>query len=157
MNPQILTEKEEAVARRIQGDIPVEKRPFQTIGEAIGLQEEDVIAIIDRLKRQDVIRKFAAIARHQRVGYGKNAMVVWAVPAASCQATGQTFARFKEITHCYERTPPFEGRYNLFTMIHFRNDAPDNLLQRLANLSGITDFKILPTIEEFKKSSMAYF
>jgi DNA-binding Lrp family transcriptional regulator len=157
MQSSILTEEDKEVARHIQGDIPVDNHPFQVIGDAVGLSEEKVIATVNRLKQQGVIRKFSAIVRHQRVGYEKNAMVVWAVPAASCDVTGKIFASCKEITHCYERTPPFEGRYNLFTMIHFRNDKPDDLIQRLADLSEIRDYKILLSIEEFKKSSMVYF
>jgi len=113
--------------------------------------ETEVVNIIDRLKRQGIIRKFVAILRHQQAGYEKNAMVVWAVPKSACEATGHLFASFKEITHCYERTPPFEGRYNIFTMIHFRKDKPDEFIQQLALLAGIADFKVLLSIEEFKK------
>ena len=123
----------------------------------MGSTEPEVIRIIDRLKQQGVIRKFVAILRHQQAGYEKNAMVVWAVPATACDATGRLFASFKEITHCYERTPPFEGKYNLFTMIHFRKNRPDDLIQQLAHLAGVDDFKILYSVEEFKKSSMSYF
>jgi siroheme decarboxylase len=157
MQTYLLTEQEKDLARRIQGDIPVESRPFHTIGKAVGLNEGEVIAAINRLKHLGIIRKFAAIVRHQRVGYEKNAMVVWAVPEAACEKTGQFLATFKEITHCYARVPPFEGRYNLFTMIHFRKENPEEFVQRLATLSGIGDYKILLSEEEFKKSSMAYF
>jgi len=157
METSSLTEEEKALARQIQGDIPADKRPFLKIGEILRLHEDEVIAIIQRMKQQGLIRKFAAIVRHQKVGYEKNAMVVWAVPQGACEATGQQFASFPEITHCYERTPPFEGKYNLFTMIHFRKDKPEKLIERLATLSGIRDYKILLSVEEFKKSSMAYF
>jgi siroheme decarboxylase len=157
MQSPMLTVKDKEVARHIQGDIPVDKHPFQMIGDAVGLSEAKVLAIVNRLKRQGIIRKFCAIVRHQRVGYEKNAMVVWAAPETSCEVTGKMFASCREITHCYERKPPFEGRYNLFTMVHFRNDNPDDLIQKLADLSGIRDYKILLSIEEFKKSSMVYF
>ena len=157
MKSSILTDKERELAGYVQGDIPIHKRPFQAIGDAIGLDETEVVNIIDRLKRQGIIRKFVAILRHQQAGYEKNAMVVWAVPKSACEATGHLFASFKEITHCYERTPPFEGRYNIFTMIHFRKDKPDEFIQQLALLAGIADFKVLLSIEEFKKSSMTYF
>lgn len=157
MKSPALTEKDKALARQIQGDIPLEKRPFRVIGKTVCISEDDVITSINRLKRQGCIRKFAAIVRHQRVGYEKNAMVVWAVPETECEATGQLFASFKEITHCYERTPPFEGKYNLFTMVHFRKDPPEKLIRELATLSGIRDFQVLFSVEEFKKSSMSYF
>jgi len=157
MQAYVLTEPERELARRIQGDLPIEKRPFRAIGETIGLGEEDVISAIGHLKDLGVIRKFAAIVRHRRVGYERNAMVVWSVPVEKCESVGKRFAAFKEITHCYERAPAFKGKYNLFTMIHFRTDSAQNFIQELATLSGIDDFLILESEEEYKKSSMAYF
>ena len=153
----MLTEKEKEIARHIQGEIPLVRRPFQQIGAAVGLAEEEVMDVIRSLKQRGVIRKIAAIVRHQRVGYEKNAMVVWAVPSERCETVGQLFATFKEITHCYERTPPFEGKFNIFTMVHFRTGDPGQLIKELAIRAGIADFRILTSIEEFKKSSMAYF
>jgi siroheme decarboxylase len=152
-----LSGKEKELARYIQGDIPIEKRPFRTIGKAVGLAEEEVIAAINRLKHHKIIRKFAAIVRHQRIGYDKNAMVVWAVPDEACEKTGRLFAGFRQISHCYVRTPPFEGRYNLFTMIHFLRGNPEEFVRHLAALSGIGDYRILLSDEEYKKSSMTYF
>jgi siroheme decarboxylase len=157
MKDGILSEKEKDLARQIQGDIPIDNRPFRTIGRAVGLQEEEVISSINRLKQLKIIRKFAAIVRHQRVGYERNAMVVWAVPDEACETTGRLFAGFRQISHCYVRTPPFEGRYNLFTMIHILNGDPEEFVQHLATLSGIGDYRILLSEEEYKKSSMTYF
>lgn len=153
----MLTDKEREIARRIQGDIPLVPRPFEEIGAAVGSSGEEVMAVVRRLKEEGVIRKIAAIVRHQRVGYEKNAMVVWAVPPERCEAVGRLFATFREITHCYERTPPFEGRFNIFTMVHFKGGDPGEQIAALASRSGIADFRILTSVEEFKKSSMAYF
>ncbi len=152
-----LTPPEADVARRLQGDIPLSDRPFQIIAEETGLTEADVLAITDRLRAQGIIRKFGAIVRHQLAGYTRNAMVVWAVPPAQLAAVGKRLASFPEITHCYERTPAFEGKYTLFTMIHFRQDANEDLLSRIAAAAGVGDYKLLKSIEEFKKISMEYF
>jgi len=157
MKQSNLTEKEKGIARHLQGDLYIESHPFRTLGDALGLEEEEVIRTINHLKQQGIIRKITAIVRHQRVGYEKNAMVVWAVPSDRTEAVGLLFASFKEISHCYERTPPLDGRYNLFTMVHIRKDKPADLIQRLAVRSGIHDFKVLLSVEEFKKSSMTYF
>ncbi len=157
MKQTSLTEKEKEIARHLQGDLFIERRPFMTVADAVGLDEDEVILTINRLKQQGIIRKFAAIIRHQRAGYEKNAMIVWAVPADRAEAIGQIFASFGEISHCYERMPPLEGKYNLFTMVHFRRDKPEDLIQHLADCAGVSDFKVLESVEEFKKTSMAYF
>jgi siroheme decarboxylase len=152
-----LTPMETAVARRLQGDIPIAERPFQKIADEVGLTEEKVLAIADDLRRQGIIRKFGAIVRHQLAGYTRNAMVVWAVPPDQLDDVGKRLASFPEITHCYERRPAFEGRYTLFTMIHFRKDADKDLLGKIAAAAGVGDYKLLRSIEEFKKISMEYF
>lgn len=152
-----LTPAEANVARRLQGDIPLTERPFQKIAEEIGLTEAEVLAIAGGLRTQGVIRKFGAIVRHQLAGYTHNVMVVWAVPSEQLDAVGKRLASFPEITHCYERVPAFEGKYTLFTMVHFRQDADRNLLGKIAAAAGIGDYKLLKSIEEFKKISMEYF
>ena len=153
----MLTETEKTVAKYIQGDISLAKRPFKHIGEETGLSEEEVIGTINDLKKKEIIRKFGAILRHQKVGIVKNAMVIWAVPEERCEAIGNILTSLREITHCYERVPPFEGEYNLFAMMHFRDDDPQRLIQEISLQTGIKDYIVLETEEEFKKSSMEYF
>ena len=152
-----LSPKEADVARLIQGDIPLTRRPFQRIAEAAGLTEEEILSLIEGLRERGIIRKFAAIVRHQKVGYTHNVMVIWAVPTEQTEAAGRTFSSFAEVTHCYERTPPFAGRYNLFTMVHFRNEADEVLLEKMAAAVDVSDFRVLRSLEEFKKNSMEYF
>ena len=153
----VLSPQEADVARLIQGDIPLTGRPFQRIAETAGLTEREVLSLAGGLRERGIIRKFVAIVRHQKVGYTHNIMVLWAVPPAQAEAAGKAFSSFEEVTHCYERTPPFAGRYNLFTMTHFRNEADEVLLREMAAAAGVADFRVLQSLEEFKKNSMEYF
>jgi len=153
----VLSPQEADVARLIQGDIPLTGRPFQRIAETAGLAEEEVLSLAGGLRKRGIIRKFAAIVRHQKVGYTHNVMVLWAVSPAHAAAAGKAFSSFEEVTHCYERTPPFAGRYNLFTMVHFRSEADEVLLTGMATAAGVVDFRVLRSLEEFKKNSMEYF
>jgi DNA-binding Lrp family transcriptional regulator len=154
---KVLSPREAEVARMIQGDIPLAPRPFQQIAQTVGLTEEEALVIAAGFRERAIIRKFAAIVRHQKVGYNHNVMVIWAVPPERTEAAGNTFASFEEVTHCYERTPPFAGRYNIFTMIHFKQETDEVLLNRMAEATGIEDFRVLRSVEEFKKNSMEYF
>jgi siroheme decarboxylase len=152
-----LSPKQTEVARQLQGDIPLAGRPFQRIAEKIGLTEGEVLSITGNLREQGIIRKFGAIVRHQRVGYAHNVMVIWAVPPPRLNEVGEKFSAFAEVTHCYERTPPFAAGYNLFTMVHLRKAVDEELLRKMAEVSGVPDFKVLRSLEEFKKKSMEYF
>jgi len=143
--------------RQLQGDLPHEKRPFRAIASQAGTTEESVLDALRNLMRQGRIRKFGALLRHQKAGITRNAMVVWAVPPDRTEEAGRVFASFREITHCYERRPPFEGRYNLFTMIHAGKDSLEELIAKFSRQVGIGDYQVLESLEEFKKSSMEYF
>jgi len=151
-----LLPRETAVGRRL-ADLPLAERPFARIGGEIGMAEADVLAIAGALRERGIIRKFGAIARHQLAGYRHNVMVLWAVPPAACEAVGKRLAAFPEITHCYERSPAFEGRYTLFTMIHFHEASDEARLHKIADAAGVADFQVLRSSEEFKKISMEYF
>lgn len=153
----MLSKTEIKIAKYIQGDIPLVKRPFKCIGEKIGISEENVVDGIKGLMKRGIIRKFGAALRHHMAGFTHNIMVIWAVPEQRCEEAGRIFASFKEISHCYERTPPFEEKYNLYTMIHLKENSREELIKKLISETGIKDFKVLLTEEEFKKSSMEYF
>ena len=143
--------------RQLQGDLPIEKRPFRALASRAGLNEEAVLDAIGTLAQQGVIRKFGAILRHQRAGITRNAMVIWAVPPDRTEEAGSVFASFREITHCYERQPHFEGRYNLFTMIHSAEGSLEDTIAGISSRVGISDYQVLESLDEFKKSSMEYF
>jgi DNA-binding Lrp family transcriptional regulator len=151
-------EKFEAqLGKIIQGKIPLVKKPFGKIGAEMGLAEREILNTINKMMKDGTIRKFGAILRHQKAGYTRNAMVLWAVPAAKIEEVGKNFSLLPKVTHCYERTPAFEGKYNLFTMVHFQDQDPGKEVEKLVEASGIEDYKILESLEEFKKSSMEYF
>ena len=149
--------KEERVLAAIQNDIPLDKRPFKKIAAAAGLGEKEVLDIIQRFMAKGVIRKFGGIIRHRQAGFKRNAMILWAVPDEKTADAGKALSAFKEVTHCYERVPPFEGRYNLFTMVHFPAGDSAELVRRLSQAAGITDYRVLESREEYKKISMEYF
>lgn len=142
----------------VQGDIPLTKRPFREIAELIGADEQAVLETLGKLIREGIIRKIAGIIRHQKAGYDRNALVLWAVPHEQCESVGPIFASYNEITHCYERIPAFEEKYTIFTMLHFKPDADENrVLDKISRATGIKDFIVLWSQQEYKKSSMIYF
>ena len=143
--------------RQLQGDLPVERRPFRTVASRAGRDEQAVLETIRTLLREGTIRKFGGVLKHRQAGITRNAMVVWAVPPQRLEEAGALFASCKAITHCYERRPHFLGRYNLFTMIHAGEGTLEDLVAEIAGRAGIRDYLVLHSEEEFKKSSMEYF
>ena len=152
-----LTVKQKKVARMIQKDIAVIRFPFNELGHLCGLTNEDVLDTTKQLLKKGFIRKFGARLRHQKAGYGKNALVVWSVPAEQIEKAGKIFASFPFISHCYERKPAFREKYNIFTMLHSKDENLLSLIKDMAIATGINDYLILESIQEYKKTSPEYF
>ena len=145
------------IIRFIQGDIPVEPRPFASLANRLNLSEEEIVEQVRDLQDQGMIRRFAAILRHYNAGFNINAMVAWKVAVEDADRVGMIMAGFDEVSHCYLRDVPEEFGYNLFSMIHARSDEEIiTLLKQLASQTGLSDYIIIKSIQELKKVSMEY-
>ena len=152
-----MTDKE-LVVRALQGDIPLEPAPFAKLAQKAGLTEARFLAAAAALRRSGALRSVRAVLRHRRAGYSANAMVAWRVPAARCPSFGKAAAARPEISHCYRRVTRPGWPYSLYTMIHGRSRAA--VLRAVAALSadtGVTEYQVLESRREFKKTSMVYY
>lgn len=154
----MLSEFEKKVIASIQGDIPVTKRPYRDIAGLIGVPEDKLIAALRDLCRRGIIRRFGATLRHQKSGLTANAMVAWQVDEAAVDHAGETLAGFAAVSHCYRRNPAPGWPYNLYTMVHARDEQEClDITRQMAALAGIDIYKVLFSKKELKKTSMQYF
>lgn len=154
---QMKTNIDTEIIRFIQGDIPVESRPFASLADRLNLSEEEIVERIEDLQDQGIIRRFAAILRHYYAGFNVNAMVAWKVTLEDADRVGKIMAGFDEVSHCYLRNTPEEFSYNLFSMIHARsNEQIDGLLKELVSRTGISDYIVIKSVRELRKVSMKY-
>lgn len=153
------TDTEKAILRRVQGNLPDSATPFADIAREAGATEEQVLELVARLKESGAIRRFGATLRHQKAGYAHNAMVAWRLPEGTdAEAVGEVMAARPEISHCYIRRTTPEWTYQLYTMIH--GQTPGDHARVVAELSaatGLTDYAVLESVRELKKTSMKYF
>ena len=154
----MIDKTDKQVISLIQGDLPLDPKPFAVLAEKVGMDEESFIERVRDLKKRGIIRRFGATLRHQEAGFSSNAMVAWLAPDDRIEEVGKTFARFREVTHCYHRTPQKDWPYNLYTMVHGSDrEACYRIAERLSRSAGLSDYVLLFSIKEFKKTSMAYF
>lgn len=158
MSKKTMTKTEKAICAAIQDDIPLEPKPFEMLAKKIGISEEEFIKKANEFLKKGYIRRFGAAIRHRKAGITANGMGVWIVPDADRERVGKIMASFKEVSHCYER-PSFEGwPYNLFTMIHGRTKEDCyEVAKKISEATGIKNYKLLFSSQEFKKESMVYF
>lgn len=153
-----LTELDKKIIREIQTDISITSRPFLDIANKLNIPEEVLLQKIEDLIDKGYIRRFGATLRHRIAGINANAMSVWIVPQKEVNRVGEIISSFKEVTHCYERQTLPQWKYNLYAMIHSKTkDGCYEIARKISEKTGISDFKLLFSTEEFKKTSMEYF
>jgi DNA-binding Lrp family transcriptional regulator len=139
----------------LQDGIPIVKEPFAVIAGNLGIEPDDVIERLKRLREKNVIRRFGVFIRNRKVGIVANAMVVWAVPNNRIQEVGEFISRFEEVTHCYQRrTIPNKWRYNVYTVIHgFKRKTVEEFVRKLSDAIDVKDYLILFSVKEFVRRS----
>ncbi|MCF8069070.1 MAG: Lrp/AsnC family transcriptional regulator [Desulfobacterales bacterium] len=154
----MLTDIEKQVIASIQGDFPVTEQPYKDLAEKIGISEEDFLDALKDLNDRGVIRRFGATLRHQKSGFKSNAMVAWRVDEDRIETVGEKMASFTAVSHCYRRDPKNDWPYNLYTMVHAKNEsACFETARQMSEASGCLDYKLLFSRQELKKISMTYF
>ncbi len=158
VSPYELTNDEIILIRVIQGNLPDSLTPFTELAESIQWPTDKVISVANRLLEGKILRRFGAVLRHQKAGFVSNAMGVWQVDTEQADKVGQIMARFKEVSHCYQRPTLPDWPYNLFTMIHGRSaEDCEHIMKRISRATGIKTYSMLFSVAELKKSSMQYF
>lgn len=85
------TEEERKILRIVQADLPDSLTPYADIAKEVGgVTEETVMNLLRELKDEGVIRRFGASIKHQRAGWGSNAMVGWRVRGLDVESLGKT-------------------------------------------------------------------
>ena len=154
----MLTDLEKKIIACVQEDIAVTERPYLEMARGLDLPEDKLLQTLQDLCERGVIRRFGATIRHQKSGFAANAMAAWKVEEDRIDEVGRKMASFKQVSHCYRRNPTDSWPYNLYTMIHARNEASCiETARRMSIAAGVKDFTLLFSRRELKKTSMKYF
>ena len=151
-------EIDKSIIARLQGDLPLESRPFAALARELGLAESEVVARIQALADSGTMRRFGATLRHQRSGFAANVMVAWRVPPERADQVGEVLSGFRNVSHCYHRRPCVDFPFNLFSMVHGRSEQEClDLVAEMAESVDAQEHQLLFSVEELKKTSMKYF
>lgn len=124
-----------ALLDRWQRDFPLVLRPFATLAEALGLDEDLVIARTHDMKARGLISRVGAVVRPNTAG--ASTLAALAVPPARLEAVAHRVNAEPGVNHNYER----EHEINLW----FVSTAQDRaaLEDTLARISADTGLEIL--------------
>jgi DNA-binding Lrp family transcriptional regulator len=126
-----------------QRDFPMDRRPFATIAEELGVDEAEVLASYRRLCDAGLVSRIGAVLRPHRCGW--STLAAMAVPAARLEAVADLVSAYPEVNHNYER----EHALNLWFVV----TAPDrdhvtSVLDEIERETGI-EVLDLPLEEAF--------
>ncbi len=153
-----LTQQERAFVREMQRHIEYVPEPFAAAAKAVGVSQAELFAIAADLTERKMLRRFAAILRHQKAGYRVNGMGVWAVDPDKADAAGDIMAEFRNISHCYLRPTYPDWPYNVFSMIHGKSKEDcEAVAKAVQERTGIERYDMLYSTREFKKTRVEYF
>jgi len=116
-----LSDEDRRLVRATVRGFPLVPAPYDEIANNLGLSQERVIGMLQRMLDEGRIRRIGAVIRHRRLGYEANAMVVWDVPDPLASEIGRRLAADQAISLCYRRARALpEWPYNLYCMLHGR-------------------------------------
>ena len=137
----------------LEEGLPLVREPFEEIGAQLGMTGSEVIVRIRALCDEGTIRRFRARINQRRVGITANALVAWRPGESPNGDAGALLASFPCVTHCYQRRPvPGRWEYTLYTVHHgYSREEVRRDVETLAALTGIRDYVVMFSTEEFKR------
>lgn len=141
----------------LQAGLPNSTSPYEDMAQLIGIDTQQLLAILEDWKRLGKIRRIGAIVNHFNLGFDTGAMVVWQVDPAHIEQVGETLAQFKEVSHVYERKTTQNWPYNVYTMVHGTSfEALQQTIRRMSEACNVSNYRVLITEKELKKVPPTY-
>ena len=129
----------------LQNGLPLCERPFEHLAKQIGVSEKDIIARVQIMKDDGVLRRIGGVFDSRALGF-TSTLCTASVPSNKIEAAVKVINRYTGVTHNYLRN----NKYNIwFTII-----APDkdsiNLIISEIQQSIAVQVHSLPTTRKFK-------
>lgn len=142
----MLSEFDKAILNAVQGEFPLESRPFAVLAERLHTDETTLIARLAELKRDGYLRRLGAYFDSDALGY-KGTLIALYVSPDKFASVIEAINRYDGITHNYER----EGEYNLwFTLQTASESQRQIILDEIHGLPGVERMLELRSAKKYK-------
>lgn len=143
-----LEELDRRLLNLMQGKFPIEPRPYRRVAELAEISEEDVMARVQHLLDQRIIRQVTPIFDTRALGYS-SMLVAAKVDAENPHRAARVINAHPGVSHNYLRNHEF----NLWFTIATEPDSKlglEGTLEALAREAGAESVRQLPTLKLFK-------
>lgn len=132
---------------RLQKGLPLVPRPFEAIGEELGIGEAETLARVRQLKARGIVRRLGGIFDSRNLGF-QSTLVALQVPEDRVEEAAAAINAYPEVTHHYLRD---HERYNLwFTLIASNEARIQEILEEISRRIAPAAIRNLPAKRFFK-------
>ncbi len=121
---------------RYQKGLPLSPRPYQTMADALGVSEQDVLDTLEELQQQRVITRVGPVFDHAKAG--ASCLVAMSVPAEELDAVAAQVNTFAGVNHNYAR----EHHFNLWFVVTARDQ--NDLQHSIAAIEQAAGYSVMP-------------
>lgn len=137
------------IINTIQTQFPIDKRPFRILAEKLGLDEEELISRVERMKKDKFIRRIGGNFSPDKLGYFST-LCAAKVPEDKIELFKETVNAYPGVTHNYMR----EHNFNIwFTFIAPSVELIKKNLTQISIDTGVETILNLPATRVFKISA----
>ena len=124
----------------LQDAFLVEKRPWKAGARKLGIPEQEVLARVQRLSAEGIIRNLQAFANIKKLGSRRSTLVALMVPEDDINRIVALINEYPSVTHNYRR----DHAYNIWFTITERDErALHRTFEELKRRTGVPDSAIL--------------
>lgn len=138
-----MSELERRLIDSYQRDLPLEPEPFRAMADELGIEEGDLLAMLDDMRKRGVLSRVGAIVEPNTAG--ASTLAAMAIPAWALDAIADFVSSIPEVSHNYER----EHRLNLWFVITASDRARIEQVLRLIEYRTSMPVVELPLVEAF--------
>lgn len=130
----------------IQRGFPLDERPFRTLGARVGIDEDDALERVRRLKNEGIIRRIGAVFDTGTLGFAST-LCAAKVPSDMLERFVDVVNSYRGVTHNYLR----DYEYNVwFTFIAPTENDIKKSLSDISRETGIGNIISMPVKRRLK-------
>jgi DNA-binding Lrp family transcriptional regulator len=141
-------EADRELLNQLQAGLALVREPYAEIGTRIGMDEEEVLRRLRRLKDAAIVRQLSAIFDTRALGY-TSSLVAARYPEDRLFEGAAIVGGHPGVSHNYRRTHAFNLWYTLAVEPDSRLGLEETM-QRLHEASGAQSTRLLPTLKLYK-------
>jgi len=144
----VLSDLDRTLLNLMQGSFPLEPRPYAAVAAAAGITEEQVLADVQRLQADRIIRQVTPIYDTRALGYG-SMLVAAKVDPEHPWGPAKVINAHPGVSHNYLRNHEFNMWFTLAVEEESKLGM-QGTLDVLQELTGAESIRQLPTLRLFK-------